>query len=64
MRVRFWGTRGSKPGARIRIHGCHDVLEQAFRLQMLKETIRLEKLTRTRQPLKITAAYDGMEIEL
>ena len=31
---------------------------------MLKETIRLEKLTRTRQPLKITAAYDGMEIEL
>jgi hypothetical protein len=31
---------------------------------VLKETIRFEKLTRTQQPLKITAAYDGMEIEL
>jgi phosphoribosyl 1,2-cyclic phosphodiesterase len=31
---------------------------------VLNETIRLEKLTRTSQPLKITAAYDGMEIEL
>src|SRR5438132_10794 len=33
MRVRFWGTRGSMPGATIRIHGCHDILEQALRLQ-------------------------------
>ncbi len=31
---------------------------------LLNETIRFEKLTRTEQPLKITAAYDGMEIEL
>ena len=31
---------------------------------ILKETIRFEKLTRTQQPLTITAAYDGMEIEL
>ena len=31
---------------------------------VLNETIRLEKLTRAAQPLKITAAYDGMEIEL
>lgn len=31
---------------------------------VLKETIRFEKLTRTEQPLTVTAAYDGMEIEL
>jgi ribonuclease BN (tRNA processing enzyme) len=31
---------------------------------VLKETIRFEKLTRTAQPLTVTAAYDGMEIEL
>jgi hypothetical protein len=31
---------------------------------VLKETIRFEKLTRKEQPLTVTAAYDGMEIEL
>ena len=31
---------------------------------VLNETIRFEKLTRTEQPLTVTAAYDGMEIEL
>jgi phosphoribosyl 1,2-cyclic phosphodiesterase len=31
---------------------------------MLNETLRFEKLTRTQQPLRITAAYDGMEIDL
>jgi hypothetical protein len=31
---------------------------------VLKETIRFEKLTRTEQPLTVTAAYGGMEIEL
>jgi phosphoribosyl 1,2-cyclic phosphodiesterase len=31
---------------------------------VLRETIRFETLTRRQQPLKITAAYDGMEIEL
>jgi len=31
---------------------------------VLNETIRLERLTRTGQPLRISAAYDGMEIEL
>jgi phosphoribosyl 1,2-cyclic phosphodiesterase len=32
--------------------------------RMLEETRRLEEITRTREPLLITAAYDGMEIEL
>ena len=31
---------------------------------VLKEIIRFEKLARTEQPLTVTAAYDGMEIEL
>ena len=31
---------------------------------MLIETRRLEEITRTGDPLRVTAAYDGMEIEL
>ena len=31
---------------------------------VLNETLRFEKLTRTQHPLRITAAYDGMEIDL
>ena len=31
---------------------------------VLNETLRFEKLTRTQQPLRITAASDGMEIDL
>ena len=31
---------------------------------VLNETLRFEKLTRTQQPLRITAAHDGMEIDL
>jgi hypothetical protein len=29
-----------------------------------RETRRLEEITRTRTPMRVTAAYDGMEIEL
>jgi phosphoribosyl 1,2-cyclic phosphodiesterase len=32
--------------------------------RVLAETRRLEEITRTGQPLRVTAAYDGMEIEL
>ena len=32
--------------------------------RVLAETRRLEEITRTRQPMAVTAAYDGMEIEL
>jgi ribonuclease BN (tRNA processing enzyme) len=32
--------------------------------RVLTETRRLEEITRTRQPMLVTAAYDGMEIEL
>src|SRR5207302_566768 len=111
------------PGTRIRIHGCHEVLEQALRLQqappcfpvafdplaevasvkadwghssnivgvelcqmagvkhlvlfhhepssddaaieaVLKDTRHLEELTRAAQPLRVSAAYDGLEIDL
>jgi ribonuclease BN (tRNA processing enzyme) len=31
---------------------------------MLIETRRLDEITRTGDPLRVTAAYDGMEIEL
>jgi phosphoribosyl 1,2-cyclic phosphodiesterase len=32
--------------------------------RVLAETRRLEEITRTREPMLVTAAYDGMEIEL
>ena len=32
--------------------------------RVLAETRRLEEITRTREPMTVTAAYDGMEIEL
>jgi phosphoribosyl 1,2-cyclic phosphodiesterase len=32
--------------------------------RVLTETRRLEEITRTREPMLVTAAYDGMEIEL
>ena len=32
--------------------------------RILAETRRYEEITRTGKPLRITAAYDGMEIEL
>jgi phosphoribosyl 1,2-cyclic phosphodiesterase len=32
--------------------------------RVLNETRRLEEITRTREPMRVTAAYDGMEIEL
>ena len=32
--------------------------------RVLAETRRLEEITRTRAPMLVTAAYDGMEIEL
>jgi hypothetical protein len=32
--------------------------------RILTETRRLEAITRTGQPLLVTAAYDGMEIDL
>jgi hypothetical protein len=31
---------------------------------VLAETQRLEEITRTRAPMRVSAAYDGMEIEL
>ena len=31
---------------------------------VLEETIRFEKLTRTGRPLRVTAAYDGMELDV
>jgi phosphoribosyl 1,2-cyclic phosphodiesterase len=53
--------------ARVK-HLCMFHHEPAFdddRIEsVLKETIRFEKLTRTEQPLTISAAYDGMEIDL
>ena len=53
--------------ARVK-HLCMFHHEPAFddeRIEsVLNETIRFEKLTRTEQPLTVTAAYDGMEIEL
>src|SRR5437879_870250 len=95
------------PGTRIRIHGCHDILEHAFRLQQsppcfpvsfepLGATIefvplaagkpvpdsglsvppqlqlhcgdafghRLEERTRGAQPLRVSAAHDGLGIDL
>src|SRR2546425_595049 len=94
-------------GTTIRIHGCHDILEQALRLRQAPpcfpvpfdqlaakiefvklvpgETYgagsgsvtpkiqrhsgdssgyRLEELTRGAQPLRVSAAYDGLEIDL
>ena len=32
--------------------------------RMLAETRRLEEITRTGEPLRVTAAYDGMEIDV
>ncbi len=32
--------------------------------RILEETRRLEEITRTRAPMHVSAAYDGMEIEL
>ncbi len=32
--------------------------------RVLADTRRLEEITRTGEPLRVTAAYDGMEIEL
>jgi hypothetical protein len=53
--------------ARVR-HLCLFHHEPAFDDQaietMLTETRRLEEITRTGDPLRVTAAYDGMEIAL
>jgi ribonuclease BN (tRNA processing enzyme) len=49
-------------------HLCMFHHEPAFddeRIQsVLNETIRFEQLTRGAQPLRISAAYDGMEVDV
>jgi phosphoribosyl 1,2-cyclic phosphodiesterase len=32
--------------------------------QIWRETLRYEEISRTGEPLRVSAAYDGMEIEL
>ena len=53
-RVRAGGK--TVPGAALRLE------ESPF--AELRDTIRLEQLTRTNEPLAVYAAYDGMELEI
>ena len=80
MRVRFWGTRGSSPvaltsaGMRRKVatalsmaiaKGVNSANKlRSFIQSVLDETIRFEQLTRGSRPLRATAAYDGMELDV
>ena len=80
MRVRFWGTRGSIPvaltSADIRrkvetalslaiAKGVNSADKlRSFIQSVLDETIRFEQLTRGSRPLRVTAAYDGLELDV
>jgi len=75
MLVRFWGTRSSIPvppaAADIR-RQAESALSMAIskemdsreKLRRVNETKRFEKLARDDKALKVSAAFDGMEIEV
>ena len=54
MRVRFWGIRGSIPVALT--------AEQIE--SILRDAVRFQRLTRGHCPLHLSAACDGLDIEL
>jgi len=66
LRVTFWGTRGSIPVS-LDSASIRDKLARAIvaaSAEIWRETLRYEEISRTGGPLRISVAYDGLEIEL